>query len=176
MLTGRTLLVDLLGVLGPVDRHGRGAANRGVVEGGGCRVEQDAVHVRFADDVAAVIDVGVTLVAAELGDDLRRVGHHDVDGPRLERLGAGVGVDDRLEGDLVEVGQTGPPVVGVGRGGEVAVGHPLLEDEGPGADRVGTFRRWWPPAWPGRTCRRTAPRCLRPGTGGTRPRGTSSSR
>ena len=66
-----------------------------------------------------------------------RVGDHEVDGPGLERLGPGLLVGDGLEGDRVQVGQARAPVVRVGRGGEVVVRDPLLEHEGPGADRVG---------------------------------------
>ena len=41
-----------------------------------------------------------------------------------------VGVDDRLVGDGVEVGVALAPVVGIPGGRHVAVGHPVLEDEG----------------------------------------------
>ena len=48
-----------------------------------------------------------------------------------------LGVEDRLKGDGVEVRVAAAPVVGVPIRRHVAVGHPVLEDEGPGADRVG---------------------------------------
>ena len=131
------IVVDLLDVLRAVDRHGGGPPDRGVVERRRAAVEEQAAHVRLADDVRAVVDVGVVLVAPELEDDLRGVGDHDVDGARFERFGAGVLIDDRFERDLVEMGEPGPPVVGVGRGREVAVGHPLLEDERTGSHRLG---------------------------------------
>ena len=129
-------LVDDLGVLLAVDGHGGGPPDVGVVERLGQAVELHAVHVRLAGDVRAVVDVGVAVVAPELRDDLRGVGDHQVDGARLERLGPGRLVGDRLVGDLRQVRHALAPVVGVGRGGEMVVGDPLLEHEGPGADRV----------------------------------------
>ncbi len=162
-------LVDHLGVLGPVDGHRRRQPHVGVVERLGQAVELDAVHVGLAGDVCAVVDVGVALVAPELRDDLRGVGDHQVDGARLERLGARRLVGDGLVGDRRQVGHALAPVVGVRRGSEVAVGDPLLEHEGPGADGVrgavlvgqhGGRRR----------CRRSGRRCRPPGRTGTAPR------
>ena len=133
---GVDALVDDLGELGLVDAHGHGCAQRLVVEGGGGGVQHDALHRRLPHHLPAVVVVRPLLVAAELQQAAGGVGVHDVDLARLESLGAGVGIDDRLEGDGAQVGKALAPVVGISGDGHVAVGDPVREHERSRADRV----------------------------------------
>ncbi len=103
---------------------------------GSADVDHDEVHVGLAHDALGVVEVPVALVVLELQDAGWQVGVHDVDVARLQRVGALLRVGDGSVGDRVEIGEALAPVVGVALGGEVVVGDPFLELEGPGADRM----------------------------------------
>ena len=137
--------VDRLGVAaaedlldgGLVEALGECLADGEVVGGRDRRVEHDEGHRRLADDIGGGVHHLVVGLAREPVDRVGVRGADHVDPARLQRRLALDRVGDRLEGDLVEVGESLAPVVRVAGAGEVVVRLPVLVDERTGADRGG---------------------------------------